>query len=339
MSAVNYSSDTLSFSVGNALVTAKQRTDSDSVRSAVQRAVRLTRSIDDYLLGWILLAVLAGVVFPSLAGITRLSTPILVLMVGSTSLLLSTDDVRSVNRRALLAVLFAHLLMALLAFAIARLLGLSPAVTAGFVLLGAVTPELVSPTMTALAGGDVALSSVSLVTIGVVSIAYAPVCVTSLLGETVHVAIWRLVAELLVAVVLPMTVAIVARSRYERVVARYDDYYPTVASVMVVLIIGGVAAANASLLHGGRLLVLTSVGALALNLLGYGLGWTATRLTGATPRERTAGTFAVGMRDFAVAAVLVIAAGFPPAAALPAVCFGIVEMTTSAGISRFLSYR
>jgi len=301
--------------------------------------VRLTRLVDDYLLGWILLAVLAGIVFPPLAGITRLSAPILVVMVGSTSLLLSIDEVRSVNRRALFAVFLAHLVMPLLAFSIARVLGLSPAVTAGFVLLGAVTPELVSPTMTALADGNVALSSVSLVTIGVVSVAYTPASVIGLLGGTVDVAIWRLVAELLVAVVLPMTVAIIARSRYERVVARYDDSYPALAAVMVVLIIGGVAAANASLLHDSRLLVLTAGGALALNLLGYGLGWTATRLTGATPRERTAGTFAIGMRDFAVAAALVIAAGFPTEAALPAVCFGIIEMITSAGIAHVVSRR
>ena len=149
--------------------------------------MRLTRLLDDHLLGWLLLAVLAGVAFPPLAAITRFSTPILVVMVGSTSLLLSLDDVRAVNRRALLAVLLAHALVPLLAFSIARILGLPPAVTAGFVLLGAVTPELVSPTMTALADGDVALSSVSLVAIGVASVAYTPASVTALLGDTVRV--------------------------------------------------------------------------------------------------------------------------------------------------------
>lgn len=301
--------------------------------------MRLTRLVTDYLLGWILLAVLAGVVFPSLAGITRFSTPILVVMVGSTALLLSVDDVRSLNRRVLFGILLAHGVMPVLAFGIARGLGLSPAVTAGFVLLGAVTPELVSPTMTALADGDVALSSISLVTIGIVSVGYAPAIVPGLLGGTVHVATGRLVAELLVAVVLPMAIAIFARSRYERVVARYDDYYPAVAAVMVVLIIGGVAAANASLLRGSQLVLLTAVGALALNVIGYGLGWTVTSLTGGAPPERIAGTFAVGMRDFAVAAALVVAAGFPAEAALPAVCFGIVEMATSAGLARYLSHQ
>lgn len=120
--------------------------------------MRFTRLIDDYLLGWVLLAVLLGVFRPSLSIATQASTPILVVMVGSTSVLLSVDDIRAVDQRILGSVLFAHLMMPLLAFMIAQLLGLPPAVTAGFVLLGAVTPELVSPTMTTLAGDDVALA-------------------------------------------------------------------------------------------------------------------------------------------------------------------------------------
>ena len=46
---------------------------------------------------------------------------------------------------------------------------------------------------------------------------------------------------------------------------------------------------------------------------------------------RIAVTLSIGMRDFAVAALLVDA-DFPTAATLPAVVFGIVEMTTSAGL-------
>jgi BASS family bile acid:Na+ symporter len=42
------------------------------------------------------------------------------------------------------------------------------------------------------------------------------------------------------------------------------------------------------------------------------------------------------MRDFAVAAALVVAAGFPPAAALPALVFGVLELVTSAGLARVL---
>jgi len=43
------------------------------------------------------------------------------------------------------------------------------------------------------------------------------------------------------------------------------------------------------------------------------------------------------MRDFAVAAALVIAAGLPTVASLPAVAFGVVEMATSAGLAKWFS--
>ena len=317
-----------------------RRTDTDSTAASLPRRVRLSELIDDYLLAWVVLAVLAGVLAPSLRVVTRASTPILVVMVGSTSLLLSLDDVRRTNCRAVGGVLLAHLAMPLLGFGVARILGLPPATTAGFVLLGAVTPELVSPTMTALADGDIALSSVVLVTTGLVSVVYAPASVTALLGGTVHVGVRRLVTELFVAVVLPMSVAVLTRTRYEGTVSRYDDYYPSIASVTVVLIIGGVAAANADRLRSaGDFLALVTVGVLAVNVLGYALGFGVTRAIGSTVDEQIAGVFAVGMRDFAVAAAVVVAAGFPSAAALPAICFGIVEMATSAGIARLATRR
>ena len=41
------------------------------------------------------------------------------------------------------------------------------------------------------------------------------------------------------------------------------------------------------------------------------------------------------MRDFSVAAALLVGAGFPPVATLPAVVFGIVEMTTSTGLAKW----
>jgi len=149
--------------------------------------------------------------------------------------------------------------------------------------------------------------------IGGVSVGYAPASVTLFLGNAIHVDVWRIVEELIIAVVAPMAVAIAIRTRYEQAVARYDDSYSTVASLMVVLIIGGVSAANASLLHGSLdRLVLIGSAAFALNVVGYGLGWGAARLAGGTQSERLAGVFTVGMRDFAVAAALVVAAGFLP---------------------------
>ena len=281
-----------------------------------------------------LLAVAVGVVVPEVAIVTRAATPILAVMVGSVSLTLSVERFRAIDPGPLSMTLLAHLAMPLLAVGVARLLSLSPALTVGFVLLGAVTPELVTPTMTELAGGNTALSSVVLVVAGAGSTVVVPVA-TGLFGGGVVVDPWPIVEQLLVAVVGPMALAIVVRDRFSARVEPHEDVYPAISAVMVVLIIGGVTGANAALLRDAAgVLAPVAVGALGLNLAGYALGWLST--TGSDRPTRIAGALSVGMRDFAVAAALVLAAGFPPTAAIPAVVFGVVEMATSAAFAKWL---
>ncbi|WP_435196170.1 bile acid:sodium symporter family protein [Natronomonas sp. EA1] len=294
-------------------------------------AIRALRLVEEHLFGFVLLSVAVGFLFPALGELTPLSLPILAVMVGSVSLTLSPAAFRAVDRRALVVVLLVQTGMAFAGFVVATLLGLSPALVLGFVVLGAVTPELVTPTMTELADGDTALATVVLVLVGLGSLALVPGFVTLLVGD-VPVPAGRIVENLLLAVVLPMTVAVAARARFPERVARGDDQYPAISALTVVCIIGIVTAANAGLIRANAALVpAIAVGAVALNLVGYAGGWLA-----ATPfdrRTRIAATLSVGMRDFAVAAALVVAAGFPPIAALPAVVFGVVEMATSAWLA------
>lgn len=298
--------------------------------SLLSRAVAF---VDDHLLGLVLLSVAVGFAVPSLSVLTSLSTPILAVMVGSVSLTLSPERFGTLRGRALATILLVQSAMPFVAFGVARILQLSPPLTVGFVVLGAVTPELVTPTMTELSGGDTALSTVTLVSVGLGSVAFVPAVLTVLLGDSVSVNAFVIVEELAVAVVIPMGLAIAARWRWPERIARHDDVYPSVSALMVVLVIGIVAAANATLVRsGGTVLAAVAVGAIALNGVGYAAGWTAGR---SFPREeRIAATLSVGMRDFAVAAALVVASGFPEVASLPAVAFGVVEMATSAGLAR-----
>jgi BASS family bile acid:Na+ symporter len=225
--------------------------------------------------------------------------------------------------------------MPFLAFGVARGFGLSPELTVGFVVLGAVTPELVTPVMTELAGGDTALSTTALVVIGIGSVGFIPL-VVALLAGGIDVPTVPIVEQLVVAVVVPMLVSVGARASWPDSVGRYDGYYPAVSAVMVILIIGGVTAANADIIRSNlSLLAGIGAGVVTLNGLGYAVGFLLGRRE---PRPmRIASILSVGMRDFAVAAALVIAAGLPTIASLPAVAFGVVEMATSAGLAKWFS--
>lgn len=299
----------------------------------------LTRSaalIEEYLLVWVFLAVGTGLLVPSLALFVPLSTPILAVMIGTVALTLSPDRFRQLRGPPVLTILVVQTGMPFLAFGIARVLSLSPALTAGFIVLGAVTPELVTPTMTELSGGDTALATVVLVVVGLGTLVLVPGTVTVLLGAAVSVDPLRIVKQLVLAVILPMTLAITIRYRWPDRIEQYDELYPSVSGAMVILIIGIVTAANASLVRDGRsVLLLVTIGAIGLNVVGYTAGWLVSRRF--SRGERIAATLSVGMRDFAVAAALLVSAGFPAAATLPAVVFGIVEMTTSAGLARWFT--
>ena len=295
-------------------------------------------AVDDYLLVWVLCSVALGVLVPGIAALTPLVTPVLAVMIGSISLTLSPAAFRAVRPRALGAILVVQTGMPVAAYAIARGLGLDPTLTVGFVVLGAVTPELVAPVMTELGEGDTALATTALVCVGVGTLALVPGSVRLLVGEAVAFETGRVVEQLLLAVVGPMTVAVVARARFPGRVGRHDEFYPSVSALMVVLVIGIVTAANAEALRaGGTTLALVGAGAVALNAAGYAGGWLVS--WSFSRAERVAALFSVGMRDFAVAAALVVGAGFPTAAAVPAVVFGIVEMTTSAALVKVLAGR
>ena len=297
--------------------------------------MRATDLVEDYLLLWLLLAVGAGIAVPRLAALTRVSTLLLAVMVGSVSLTLSPDRLRALRLRTLAPTVAASAVMPFLGFGVARLLDLPPALAVGFVVLGAVTPELVAPVMTELAGGDTALTTAVLVVVGLGSVAFVPAVVPLLVEARVAPA--PIVEQLLLAVVAPMALAVGARARWPTAVGRRDDVYPAISAVMVVLVIGGVTAANAAVLRSGEGLVAVVLGAIALNLVGYALGWAVG--FGGTRPERIASLLSVGMRDFAVAAALVVAAGLPAAASLPAVAFGIVEMASSALLARWFARR
>lgn len=298
-----------------------------------ERLRSLPAVVEDYLIVWILFSVGLGLTIPDIAVITDFSTVILAMMIGSISLTLSVEQFSQISIRTLGRVLLGHAMMPILAFGVARGFGFSPELTVGFVVLGAVTPELMTPVMTELADGDTALSTTALVVIGVGSIGFIPAVVALLVGD-IAVPTIPIIEQLVVAIVGPMLIAVGLRSWQTDRIGEYDAYYPAISAIMVVLIISGVTAANAAVFRSNpTLLTGVGCGVIILNGLGYIVGFLISHRCNRS--TRIASVLSIGMRDFAVAAALVIAAGLPTISSLPAVVFGVVEMTTSAGLAKW----
>ncbi|MFB6104513.1 MAG: bile acid:sodium symporter family protein [Halobacteriaceae archaeon] len=186
--------------------------------------MKVTDFIEEYLLVWILLSVGVGIAVPGVAVLTQASTLILAVMIGSISLTLTVSQFRQIDGRTLALVVVGHMTMPFLAVVIARALGLSPALTVGFVILGAVTPELVTPVMTELTGGETAVSTSALVVIDIGSVVFIPAVVTLLVGRG-DVPTMPIVEQLGVAVVAPMVLAVALRARYP------DRSKPTIRTI------------------------------------------------------------------------------------------------------------
>lgn len=291
--------------------------------------------VTDLLALWILAAVAAGLLWPGLAVLEPLVVPLLALMVGSVSLTLSLQSFRRIQVSTLLRTLAVHAAMGGAAFLVARSLGLSPELTLGFVILGAVPPELTAPLMTRLAGGATALAVTVLLVAGAASLATVP-AYGSWLGGGLRLDLSPLLSTLAVAVVLPMAVAVAVRHRWPRAIGRGDHVYPAVSALAVIAVMAIVAAGSrdAVTTDTGRL-ALVAAGVFLLHAVGYAAGWAVCLDRPRT--DRIAAAFSVGMRDFAVAAALVTAAGLPPQTALPAVLFGFLEMILDPLVARRLA--
>lgn len=75
----------------------------------------LSDLIEDYLLLWILFALGIGILVPSLSVVTGASTLVLMVMIGSSSLTLSVDQIRRIDRRTIGFILAGHVAMPFLA--------------------------------------------------------------------------------------------------------------------------------------------------------------------------------------------------------------------------------
>lgn len=295
-----------------------------------------TDAVTEPLALWIALAAAVGLLVPDLAQLRGLVLPVLAVMIGAMGLTLSPDRFAEVEPATAARLLVLSGLVAVPAWVVAKLIGAGPELTLGFVVLGAVTPELTTPVMVHLADGDVALATTVLVGAGVASLLTVPGWMLILVGQTVPFDPLTILRPLALAVVIPVAVAVAARARWPERVARGDDVYPAISALMVIVVVLLVTAVNADLvLAAPQRLLVVAVGAALLLGEGLALGWLGS--WDLPEGKRRAALLSTGMRDFAIAAGLVLAAGLPAVAALPAVVFGPLEMVVAAAIARGLA--
>lgn len=273
---------------------------------------------------WAVLFSVIAVLWPELfTGLSGQIQPLLALIMFAMGLTLSKDDFLRVVRAPMvigIGVGLQFLLMPLAALGVSYALRLDAALTAGMVLVGATSGGTASNVMTWLAGGRVALSVSMTLVSTLLSVLLTPLIAWLLVGQSVDVPVWGMLASIAKLVVAPVVLGIVVHHFLQAKIRSVEPALATLAMAAIVLIIAIVVALNAS-----RLLTLgpiVAVAVIAHNGLGLAGGYWVSRWLGYDVRTARTISIEVGMQNSGLAVALANQF-FTPAAALPGALFSV----------------
>lgn len=213
-----------------------------------------------------------------------------------------------------------YVIMPLAAFVIAKLLGLSPQLAVGMVLVGSVASGTSSTVMVYLAGGDVALSVTISAVSTLVGVVATPLLVRLYVAHGIEVNTLGLLLSILRIVLLPVALGVIVNVVAHTAVRRVEPLLPLVSMLSILLIIAAVVAATAGAIASVGPIVLLAV--VLHNGTGYLGGYWGGRLLGFPESICRTLAFEIGMQNSGLAAAL----GklyFSPLAALPGAIFSV----------------
>ena len=249
--------------------------------------------------------------------------PLLGIVMFGMGMTLTWQDFAQVLRkpdRIGLGVALQYLVMPLAAWGIGLALGLSPALLAGLVLVGASPGGTASNVVCYLARGDVALSITLTTASTLLAVVMTPLLTWLYVGERVPVPVMDMLVSIVKIVLLPVAAGIVVNTLFGRRLAPIKHLFPLLSVAAIVVIIAIIVALNRdNLVATGAVVAL----AVALhNATGLTVGYVLGRLL--TGDERTARTLAieVGMQNSGLAVALAVKY-FSVAAGLPGALFSV----------------
>lgn len=208
---------------------------------------------------------------------------------------------------------------------------------AGQTLVGTLPTDVSAPLLVLLARGNVALAAV----LNAVNTALSPFVVPFLFllltGIELLVPVGSVILELALVVLVPTIVGVFLRTRFPKQVGNYDKLYPSLGSVLYLMLLLAVIGPNAGTIIGyGWYAIVIALAALTLNLIGYAVGSVATVFT-SDRAELIAYLFTTSKKEFSIAAAFVVSSGLPTEIAVPAAFFAVIQMITSPIAAKMLA--
>ena len=211
-------------------------------------------------------------------------------------------------------------IMPFLAFSLATIFQLDPALTAGVILVGTCPGGTSSNVITFMSKGDVALSVTMTSVSTVLSPILTPAITYLLIGTRIAFDPVGMFLSIVQIVIVPICLGVAVKTFLPKLAAAATDYTPAISSIAISLIIAGVigASKNAIVANFGIILLVV----ILHNCLGYALGFAVARLTGLSWKKAVALSIEVGMQNSGLAVGLAKAHfAAMPAATVPGAIF------------------
>lgn len=273
---------------------------------------------------WVILFAALALLFPE--GFTWIGSYISLLlgiiMFGMGMTLSASDfkEVFSAPKKVLIGVIAQFTIMPLLAFGLAKLLGLPPEIAVGVILVGSCPGGTSSNVMTFLARGNTALS----VTITSCTTLLAPLltpAITLLLAsQWLPVSAGDMFKSVVTIVLIPIILGLIAKTMFSKTVEKGAKALPLVSVIGIVAIVAAVVSGSKEKILESGLLILAVV--ILHNCFGYLLGFFAAKLFKLNYSDQKAVSIEVGMQNSGLATALAMA-HFSPLAAVPGAIFSV----------------
>ncbi|MBY6071301.1 bile acid:sodium symporter family protein [Marinobacter salsuginis] len=220
------------------------------------------------------------------------------------------------------------LVMPLIAFMLATLLAVPPAIAVGLVIIAACPGGTTSNLFVLLSRGNIALSIVLTVSASLITILTLPlftnIALQHYMGteEDIVLPVWKTIGMLVGIVLFPVAIGMMVRTRKPEVARKAES---------IVSIFGGIVLAVliVALVYGVRdqiweLLKQAGPATILLNVAGIGLGLAAGRLAGLTQRESLAVAVELGVKNGTIALMVTLTLLESSAMSIPAAVYGVL---------------
>lgn len=220
------------------------------------------------------------------------------------------------------------LLMPLVAFALASLLAVPPAIAVGLVIIAACPGGTTSNLFVLLARGNIALSIVLTVSASLITILtlplFANVALQFYMGteENIVLPVWKTIGMLIGIVLLPVAIGMVVRARKPDVARKAESIVSVFGGIVLAMLI-------VVLVYGVRdqlweLLKQAGPATILLNAAGIFIGLLVGRASGLTQRESLAVAVELGVKNGTIALMVTLTLLESSSMSIPAAVYGVL---------------